>query len=95
MVLDVSGMAPEDPDVVYDVTGMPSIDDRDLMKVIRAMTSSKRYAAKELYETYAKIARDAGRTPAHPVAFGQGLRKAGLMRRSVRYEGKVVRGWML
>lgn len=35
------------------------------------------YLASELYERYASVAREAGRTPAHPVAFGQALSRQG------------------
>ena len=75
--------------------GIPSVHDEDVRAVIEEMDRSVRYPSRDLYQAYAKVARDAGRQPGHPSAFGQALGRAPLTRCRVKRAGKVMHCWYL
>jgi hypothetical protein len=52
----------------------------DVNKSLNGLTSGARYAAADLYERYAAMVREDGRSPGHPVGYGQALARLGLDR---------------
>lgn len=59
----------------------------DVQATIRDLKGGNRYAAADLYNRYADAAREAGRSPGHPVAFGQALKAHGLIRVKINIGG--------
>lgn len=76
----------------------------DAARAVNGLRVGMVYLASDLYARYVGVARDAGRSPAHPVAFGQELRRQGHLRvkkrvggggRGGRGEGRQVSAWQL
>lgn len=76
----------------------------DVHKAINGLQVGVVYLSSELYQRYSSAAREAGRTPAHPVAFGQELKRQGHLRvkrrmggagRGHRGAGRQVSAWQL
>lgn len=74
MVCYLWGMTAIEPVGTYGVV----VDD-DVMTLIRELRGGSRYAASDLHRRYSEIARVAGRSPGHPTALGQALRRMGLV----------------
>lgn len=73
----------------------PSFVPEEVLRVIRQLTGGHRYASADLYGRYVKVCQEMGRSPEHPVRFGQELRNAGLMRAKVTVDGAQTGGWRL
>lgn len=54
--------------------------DEDVRKTLNGLGRGQRYAASDLYARYSDVAREAGRTPGHPVALGQVFKRIGMAR---------------
>jgi hypothetical protein len=77
---------------------------QDAARAVNGLHVGAVYLASELYARYAEAAREAGRSPAHPVAFGQELKRQGHIRvkkrvggggRGHRGQGRQVSAWQL
>jgi hypothetical protein len=80
------------------------VDEQDVDKALEKLAAGTRYAASDLYARYSDAAREAGRTPGHAVAFGQSLKRRGLIRvktvvggagRGHKGRGKQVSAWVI
>lgn len=54
--------------------------DADVRATLNGLYPGSRYAASDLYARYSDMVRSAGRTPGHPVALGQTLKRLGSTR---------------
>lgn len=69
--------------------------DQDVAEMLRGLQSGQRYAARDLYERYAGRVKDDGRTPGHPVAVGQALRRLGCGRVKMNVKGRQIVTWVV
>lgn len=53
------------------------------------------YPARVLHSRYAEVARQNGRLPAHPTAFGQALVRMGYLRKKQRVRGQQIHCWVI
>jgi hypothetical protein len=69
----------------------------DVDRALSGLWKGVPYAAADLYDRYSDAAREVGRAPGHPVAFGQELARRGHHRtkRVVAKGGRQVVAWVL
>lgn len=82
-----------------------SVLTEDVVNTIKDLRGGYRYAAADLYARYCDVAKEADRLPGHPVAFGQELRRQGMLRRQMTVggsgrggkggRGRQVSGWQM
>jgi hypothetical protein len=70
-----------------------TLDDRDVSRALEGLAGV--YLTSDLYARYGDAAREAGRTPAHPIAFGQALKRHGGQRKSRTVQGRQVGAWLV
>jgi hypothetical protein len=61
--------------------------DEDVAATLKGLPPGGRYAASDLYQRYADVARAAGRSPGHPVALGRTFSRIGMRRVKVTVGG--------
>lgn len=77
--------------------GYGAVVPQDVDRALNGLWKGAPYAAADLHARYADAAREAGRAPGHPVAFGQELARRGHQRtkRVVVKGGRQVVAWVL
>lgn len=75
--------------------GVSEVSRADVAALILSLTPSAKFPAAGLYARYSTIARQAGREPASPNAFGRSMRNIGCTARKIGTGKKSRSAWLI